>query len=110
MYDIAVLGAGVVGLSTAVCLQEALPDRHVTVVADRFTRDTTSDGAAGIVRPTMEKTPVKDVQQYWWVGIALETKHVHEYIDHCYMIKNRLTLLLNKHFKLALRFTFLNMF
>ncbi|WAR12210.1 OXDD-like protein [Mya arenaria] len=64
MYDIAVIGAGVVGLSTAVNIQEVLPGRHVTVIADRFTTGTTSHGAAGIIRPTLEKTPVKDVDQF----------------------------------------------
>lgn len=46
---IAVVGAGVVGLSTAVCIAEALPLCSVTLLADRFSPDTTSDGAAGIL-------------------------------------------------------------
>ncbi|XP_045193490.2 D-aspartate oxidase-like [Mercenaria mercenaria] len=64
MYDIVILGAGIVGLSTAVNVQCLLPDRRVTVIADKFTKDTTSDGAAGIFRPSVEKTPVKSLQQY----------------------------------------------
>lgn len=64
MYDIVVLGAGVVGLSSATRIQDVLPDRKVTLIADKFTVDTTSDGAAGIFRPSVEKTPVKCVQQY----------------------------------------------
>lgn len=64
MYDIVVLGAGVVGLSTAVSIQNLLPGRKLTIVADKFTKDTTSYGAAGIFRPTVEKTPVKSLQQY----------------------------------------------
>lgn len=64
MYDIVVLGAGVVGLSTAVRIQDVLPNRKVTLIADKFTKDTTSDGAAGIFRPSVEKTPVKCLQQY----------------------------------------------
>uniref|UniRef100_A0A8C6PHT8 D-aspartate oxidase n=1 Tax=Nothobranchius furzeri TaxID=105023 RepID=A0A8C6PHT8_NOTFU len=46
---IAVVGAGVAGFSSAVCIAEALPSCSVTLVADRFSPDTTSDGAAGIV-------------------------------------------------------------
>lgn len=46
---VAVVGAGVVGLSTAVCVAEALPLCSVTLLADRFSPDTTSDGAAGIL-------------------------------------------------------------
>ncbi|KAK0132714.1 D-aspartate oxidase [Merluccius polli] len=47
--ELVVVGAGVIGLSTAVVLAEALPLCRVTVVADQFSPDTTSDGAAGIL-------------------------------------------------------------
>lgn len=47
--QVVVVGAGAVGLSTAVCIAETLPMCSVTVVADRFSPDTTSDGAAGIL-------------------------------------------------------------
>ncbi|XP_032402973.1 D-aspartate oxidase [Xiphophorus hellerii] len=43
-----VVGAGVVGLSTAVCIAESLPLCSVTLLAQQFSPDTTSDGAAGI--------------------------------------------------------------
>ncbi|XP_003978580.2 D-aspartate oxidase [Takifugu rubripes] len=46
---VGVVGAGVVGLSTAVCIAEALPFCSVTVLAEKFSPDTTSDGAAGIL-------------------------------------------------------------
>lgn len=46
---IAVAGAGVIGLSTALCIVEDLPLCSVTLLADRFSPDTTSDGAAGIL-------------------------------------------------------------
>ncbi|KAH3751100.1 hypothetical protein DPMN_185645 [Dreissena polymorpha] len=52
MYDIVVIGEGAVGPSTAVCIQEALPGRHVTLIADQFTTEMTSHGAAGIFRST----------------------------------------------------------
>ncbi len=55
---IVVIGAGVVGLSTAVKLQDTLGDRcHVTIIADKFFEETTSYGAAGIVRPPIERMP-----------------------------------------------------
>lgn len=44
-----VVGAGVVGLSTAVRVAEALPYCSVTVIAEKFSPDTTGDGAAGIL-------------------------------------------------------------
>lgn len=51
-----ILGAGVVGLSTAVNVQKFFPDLEVTVIADKFEDETTSDGAAGLFRPTRKKT------------------------------------------------------
>ncbi len=47
--QVAVVGAGVIGLSTALHLTERFPDAlQVTILADRFTPDTVSDksGAA----------------------------------------------------------------
>lgn len=46
---VVVVGAGVIGFSTAVCVAEALPFCSVTVLAEKFSPDTTSDGAAGIL-------------------------------------------------------------
>ena len=55
--NIAVIGAGVVGLSTAVNLQNRLGNEcHVTVIADKFFEEK-SYGAAGIFKPTMVKIP-----------------------------------------------------
>ncbi|XP_013420410.1 D-aspartate oxidase-like [Lingula anatina] len=50
MPKIAVIGGGVVGMSTAVNVIESIPGARVTVYAERLTPDTTSDGAAGIFR------------------------------------------------------------
>ncbi|ELU06258.1 hypothetical protein CAPTEDRAFT_19157 [Capitella teleta] len=57
LIDVAVVGAGVVGLSTAVKIQESIPKARVTLISDRFGQETTSDGAAGIFRPTVGKVP-----------------------------------------------------
>lgn len=57
MARIAVVGAGAVGLSTAVQIQELLPSAKMTLIADKFTTETTSNGAAGIFNPTLTKTP-----------------------------------------------------
>ena len=56
-HRVAVVGAGAVGLSTAVCIQEQIPNTHVTIVADKFDVSTTSDGAAGLFRPNVEDVP-----------------------------------------------------
>ncbi|GFR99990.1 D-amino acid oxidase, partial [Elysia marginata] len=44
---ILVLGAGINGLSSAVCVQQACPLAQVQLVAEHFSPDTTSDGAGG---------------------------------------------------------------
>lgn len=54
MPKVAVVGAGVVGLSTAINIQKLLPTVDVTIFADKFTKDTTSHGAGGLFRPNVE--------------------------------------------------------
>ena len=60
MVRIGVLGAGVIGLSTATRIQQCLPNADVTIIADKFLTETTSHGAGGIFLPTYKvhhKTP-----------------------------------------------------
>ena len=45
---VAVTGAGIVGLSTAMLAQETIPGLHVTLISDHFSPDTTGDGSAGL--------------------------------------------------------------
>ena len=45
---VAVIGAGTVGLSTAMLAQETIPGLHVTFISDHFSPDTTGDGSAGL--------------------------------------------------------------
>lgn len=80
MVRVVVLGAGMVGLATAVNVQEALPWARVTIVADQFDRDTTSSGAGGIFEPTAQAfsgQPVDTLrewsQQSWnyFTGLAM---------------------------------------
>lgn len=46
-----VIGAGVVGLTTALKLQVEFPTANVSILSDKFDVETTSDVAAGIFRP-----------------------------------------------------------
>ena len=48
---VAVVGAGVIGLSTAVHILESQPGVTVTLIADKFSPQTTGDGAAGFWEP-----------------------------------------------------------
>ena len=54
---VAVVGAGAIGLSAALRIQEQIPDAQVTVIADKFDASTTSDGAAGLFRANQEDVP-----------------------------------------------------
>lgn len=67
---VAVVGAGAVGLSTAVQIQDALPSSQVTIIAEKFDRDTTSDGAAGIFRPVVDCFPGVQPQLLRQVKVA----------------------------------------
>lgn len=66
MVQIGVVGAGVVGLTTATLLQDAFPRASITIIADRFLQDTVSDAAAGIFRPGLQlQGPNMDMTKKW---------------------------------------------
>ncbi|OWA53166.1 D-aspartate oxidase [Hypsibius exemplaris] len=48
---VAIVGAGVIGLSSAVCIQSEVPGAEVTIIAELTDVHTTSDGAAGFFHP-----------------------------------------------------------
>jgi len=48
---IAVVGSGVVGLTTALELQNEYRNAKISILADKFYKETTSYVAAGIFRP-----------------------------------------------------------
>ena len=60
--QVVVLGAGVVGLTTAVQIQEAIPTAAVTIIAAEWDEETTSAGAGGLYRVTQEHCPGNDVK------------------------------------------------
>ncbi|XP_072711770.1 D-aspartate oxidase-like isoform X12 [Ciconia boyciana] len=63
---VAVVGAGVIGLSTALCIAETCPSCSVTVLSEQFSPNTTSDVAAGMLIPhTYPGTPIH-VQKQWF--------------------------------------------
>ena len=45
---IVIVGAGIIGLSTGLCLKKWNKNIEVTIVSDKLTPETTADGAAGI--------------------------------------------------------------
>ncbi|XP_008202302.1 D-aspartate oxidase [Nasonia vitripennis] len=48
---IAVVGAGVIGITTAVAMKEAFPSAELTVFSEAFSPETTGDGSAGLWTP-----------------------------------------------------------
>jgi glycine/D-amino acid oxidase-like deaminating enzyme len=55
---ICVLGAGVVGLTTALRLLTRFPEADLTIFAEKFGGDTTTAGAAGVWQPyKLSETP-----------------------------------------------------
>lgn len=69
MSRVAVIGAGVIGLSTAVNIQKRLPWLHVTLITDELSPNTTGDGSAGLWEPyLLQNTPADDITR--WAGIT----------------------------------------
>lgn len=60
-----IIGAGAAGLNTALEIQRELPNVDITVIADKFNEDTTSDGAAGLFYPVLGfKGPNLETEKY----------------------------------------------
>lgn len=51
MVKVAVVGAGIIGLSSAVCIQRSCPDLEITLITEKISPHTTSDIAAGVWLP-----------------------------------------------------------
>lgn len=63
--NVCVLGAGIIGMTTAFMLKEKHPEWNVTIIADKFEEETLSDIAAGIFRPsTSFKGPTPEITKY----------------------------------------------
>ncbi|XP_023024937.1 D-amino acid oxidase 1 [Leptinotarsa decemlineata] len=63
---IAVVGAGVIGVTTALEIQNNIRNAHVSIIADKLNEDTTSWVAAGLFRPGNSFAgPNREVTQKW---------------------------------------------
>ncbi|XP_039300737.1 D-aspartate oxidase-like, partial [Nilaparvata lugens] len=63
---IGVLGAGIVGLTTAEELTRQYPSADVTIMADKFNVETTSDGAAGLFMLVSKfRGPTEELTRKW---------------------------------------------
>ncbi|KAJ7374087.1 hypothetical protein OS493_009418 [Desmophyllum pertusum] len=81
MTSIAVVGAGVIGLSSAITILEKDPTLKVTLIADAFSPSTTSDGAAGLILPfVMGNTPIH-LQRKWFSDTLKELEKLSQRED-----------------------------
>lgn len=68
-FRVAVVGAGAIGLSTALHIQDRIRNCDVTIIADKFSPSTTSDGSAGLWTPFIVPDKQKEIINRW----ALQT-------------------------------------
>lgn len=62
MCRIAVIGCGVIGLSTALEIQNEIKGAKITVFTEKLSPNTTGDVSAGLWEPyLLENTPIEDV-------------------------------------------------
>ncbi|PNF19743.1 D-aspartate oxidase [Cryptotermes secundus] len=62
---VAVIGAGIIGLSTAVLAQEKIPGLQVTIISEHFSPHTTGDGSAGLWMPyCLKDTPQNKILRW----------------------------------------------
>ena len=69
-----VVGGGIIGLSTALCLKQNDKSLDVTILTDKLTPETTADGAAGIWGIYLLKDTPIDQQRQW-------AKETHDLIE-----------------------------
>lgn len=82
---VAVIGAGVIGITSAITVKNAFPLFEVHVFADEFSPDTTGDGSAGLWSPyLLGNTPPDKITEWagatyrwlkklWKAGLSAET-------------------------------------
>ncbi|CAN7975696.1 unnamed protein product [Ixodes persulcatus] len=64
---VAVIGAGIIGMTTALKASETCPDAHIDVIADKFTPHTTGDVAAGLFKPYIIKGVPENKMRQWCI-------------------------------------------
>ncbi|XP_061197407.1 D-aspartate oxidase-like [Saccostrea echinata] len=72
---VCVLGAGVIGLSAAVNVQLLVSNVDITIIADQFDSETTSDGAAGHFGIMTERTNADINNLFRWARESFDWYH-----------------------------------
>ncbi|KAK6752716.1 hypothetical protein RB195_003871 [Necator americanus] len=76
VQKLCVVGAGIIGMSTAVALQQYIPEAEVTIVAAEFSPNLTSDVAAGLIEPYLCRE--NDERVIRWCRVTM--RHIREYM------------------------------
>ena len=62
---IGVIGAGIIGTSSALALIQSVPNAEVTLISENFTPNTTSDGSGGLIYPYLAGTTSSKKLSEW---------------------------------------------
>ncbi|EYB84741.1 hypothetical protein Y032_0311g2152 [Ancylostoma ceylanicum] len=76
VHKICVIGAGIIRVSTAVALQQNIPEAKVVIVAADFSPNLTSDIAAGLIEPYLCGKDEQSVSR--WCRQTME--HIRQYM------------------------------
>ena len=77
---IVVVGAGVIGLSCALCTLEKYPDQDVVIIADKFPPNTTSDKSGAIIIPEISGKDVERSKE-WFIGTYRRFKEISSSVE-----------------------------
>lgn len=62
---IGVIGAGIIGTSSALALIESMPNADITLISEKFSPNTTSDGSGGLIYPYLPGTTSSEKVSEW---------------------------------------------
>ncbi|XP_054165231.1 D-amino-acid oxidase-like [Oppia nitens] len=62
---IAVIGAGIIGCTSASVLIESVPNVDITIISEKFTPNTTSDGSGGLIYPYLSGSTDRQRIRKW---------------------------------------------
>jgi len=63
---VAVVGAGIIGTSSALLLIESIPDLDITIISEKWSPNTTGDGSGGLLYPyLLGKTPKQKIIKWF---------------------------------------------
>lgn len=63
---VGVIGAGIIGTSSALALIDSIPDIEITLISEKWSPNTTGDGSGGLIYPYLPgKTPNEKVKKWF---------------------------------------------